>query len=293
MNGRKYKFHRVVIIESLEDHEVKTGLENGKLLSGEIERINKNTPVDYYRCERAIDFKKMIGDLINQTSPNNVPLLHIECHGDAEEGLEFSNGSVISWSELSAILFPLNIASNCNLMLCISACHAASFLNQMGNFKLPCPCRILVAPATAVDPGECMRGFRVFYSSLFDSMRVDMALDAIENLKSSEVIWLGEYAEKWFENVATHVISKNYSKSGIKENALRIHQELKKNGIQSNIGDVKFDIQRYMREFGVRSIYEKFFGIDEYPEVDAIYTDVFLDFSNWIKGMREAGHLGF
>ncbi|WP_272970163.1 hypothetical protein [Comamonas terrigena] len=293
MDGYSYKFNRVVIIESLEDFEVKTGLENGRVLAGELERLNKATSVEYYLCEGVVDFKRIIKDIIIQSSHESIPILHIECHGDILEGLEFRNGSVISWLELARLIFPLNLATGCNLMLCLSACHAASFLSQMGTLKIPCPCRILVAPATEVNPADCMRGFRIFYSELFRARRVEVALKAIEDFESGEVQWLGEYAEKWFYELATHSISLQYSKEAMKKNVLSMHHRLKSNGFSVKIGDLKNDMQRYMRETGLRLIYEKFFGIDLAPEIDKLFHYVYEDMLAWAQEMREAGRLGF
>ncbi len=131
MDGYRYKFNRVVIIESLEDGEVKTGLENGKVLAHELQEINKTTSVEYYLCESAFDFKEMIGELISQSSHESVPILHIECHGDILEGLEFRNGSVISWEELANLIFPLNLVTGCNLMLCFAWLHVMQLISYL------------------------------------------------------------------------------------------------------------------------------------------------------------------
>lgn len=293
MNARNYRFHRVVIIESLEDFEVKTGKENGNILSWELQQLKKPTPVEYYPCESVSEFKKMICDLIEQTSSERVPLLHIECHGDIVDGLVFANGTFISWGDLGELIFPLHIASGCNLMLCLSACHAAHFLSQMGNFKIPCPCRILVAPIGEVDPADCMRGFRVFYSKLFETMSVDAALEMVETFNPRGAKWLGEHAEKWFYNIATHHIQENYSEANLKKKALAIQGQLKALGKFKSIGEVKSDLKEYMRYQGLRTIYEKFFGIDVAPEVDDLFSYVFEDFCDWVQGMREAGHIAF
>lgn len=293
MDSRSYRFNKVIVIESLEDFEVKTGLENGKILAGELANTNKSTSVNYIACESVSNFKELIEELTKFTSPDNVPLLHVECHGDILEGLEFSNGSVISWEDLSDLLIPLNIASGCNLMLCLSACYAANFLKQMGSFKTACPCRILVAPAAAIDPAECMRGFRVFYGKLFEARRVDSALEAIEDMQSDGAGWLGEYVEKWFYEVASHFLTEQYSKKAIKLKALNMQKRLKEIGIEEKIGVIKYEIQWYMRSKGLRDMYVRFFGIDKYPEVDKYFSYVFEDFCQWVNEMRKAGHLGF
>lgn len=293
MGDKKFKFHRVVVIESLEDFEVKTGYENGRLLAGEIEGKNIAVPVEYYACETAVGFMGLISDLVKQTSIENVPLLHIECHGDVEEGLVFANGSVISWPDLANLIYPLNLLTACGLMLCLSACHAGHFLVQMGNLKVPCPCRILVAPESELDPADCIRGFRIFYSELFSTMRVESALRKISSSKENGVRWVGEYSENWFKEVITEYISTHYSKETIGAEVLRMQKELEKVGVYKKIGLVKSELQQYLRSYGLRSMYEKFFGINLVPEVDKYFSSDYRNMLVWVQKMREAGRLGF
>jgi len=138
-----------------------------------------------------------------------------------------------------------------------------------------------------------MSGFRTFYSVLLNTMSVETALQAIEDIDYGEAQWLGEYAENWFYEVAEHTLSLQYSNDGIRENVLSMHQRLKSNGFDVKIGDVELDIKKYMREIGLRLIYEKFFGIDIAPEIDKLFSYVYEDLLVWAQKMRDSGRLGF
>jgi hypothetical protein len=70
-----------------------------------------------------------------QVNPNLVPVLHISAHGYSE-GIEFSNGEIITWDQLRHLLNPINKALNGGLLLCMSTCKGysgsrmAMFLDQ-------------------------------------------------------------------------------------------------------------------------------------------------------------------
>lgn len=293
MSINTFKFNRVVVIESLGNKDTKTGRVNAELLMGEIVNLNKTTPVELHACGSVEEFRLMISNLIEQSSYVNIPLLHIECHGDQEDGLVFKDLTEISWTELAEVLFPLNVKTGCGLMLCLSACHAASFLHQMGNFKVPCPCRILVAPTTEISPADCISGFRVFYQELFQSGVVASALIKIEETNFGEAKWLGEFAENWFEEVAKNHFLEYCSKSAIHERVLSMKIKLTAIGVDKPIAQVKKEMLQYLRENVVKTSYEKFFGIDEYPELHQKFSPIYQKCERWVQEMRQAGKLGF
>ena len=293
MEQNVFRFSRVVVIESLEERETKTGRTNAELLTGELTGVNSYTPVEYYSCSDVFQFRQLLSQLTEQSSRNNVPLLHIECHGDKDYGLEFSDGTTISWDSLARLIFPLNLKTGCSLMLCLSACHAAQFLTQMGNFKFPCPCRILVAPETIVNAADCIRGFREFYMELFRTMHVDPALEKINSLKYDEVRWIGVHSESWFQKVVTNYISDYCSKEALRKSISDTVQKLRLEGHTVNVRDTKKAILSYLRSDGLRMMYEKFFGVDIAPEIDKEFGYLHAELLSWTQQMRELGRIGF
>lgn len=53
---------------------------------------------------------------------NLIPIIHISAHG-SKDGIQLTDGQVITWSELKNLLLPVNRALNGTLMLCMSSCE--------------------------------------------------------------------------------------------------------------------------------------------------------------------------
>lgn len=128
---------------------------------------------------------------------------------------------------------------------------------------------------------------------LFSSMQVDIALRRISNTKDNGVRWIGEYAENWFKEVVTEYVSTRYSKNAIKDEALKMQKKLEEIGTYKKIGQVKSELQHYLRSRGLRFIYEQFFGVDVAPEIDQYFKDSYHNMIVWVQRMREAGRIGF
>lgn len=283
----KLSFSKVVIIESLEDHEVKTGLQIKELISGLIAESNKETPVEYLSCESAIDFKSIVSNLKSDVDEGLIPLVHIECHGDILEGLEFKNGSTLAWGALAEIIWPLNLATGFNLVLCMSACHAGAFLGEMGKVERPCPCRVMIAPSLEVNAAECMAGFRTFYNEFFSSLALGEAVKKIELMKLDNGQWFGESAERWFIKISRDYIRTQCSPTAIRGRAIAIHENLMSNGINWSIERAEQFLLDALRRDSMNIMYKKYFAIEENSLFEEEFNHVLIDIRNWIDEQRE------
>jgi hypothetical protein len=54
-----------------------------------------------------------------------IPILHISAHGFSE-GIQLSDGTVITWGNLRKLLAPINNALNNSLLICLSCCEGYS-----------------------------------------------------------------------------------------------------------------------------------------------------------------------
>lgn len=54
-----------------------------------------------------------------------IPILHISAHGYSE-GIQLSDGKVISWADLRQLLAPINNALSNSLLVCLSCCEGYS-----------------------------------------------------------------------------------------------------------------------------------------------------------------------
>lgn len=283
------KFTRVIVVESLEDFEVKTGFITAELIAGKLQELGRKTSVEYHRCDSSYEFKTMIDVLINEAASGSIPLLHIECHGDPVGGLEFENGTMITWRELSKIISPLNLATGFNLMLCMSACHAASFLGQMSTISSPCPCRVLIAPTETVTPAECLVGFRKFYSELFQKFSFVDAVELVEELENEVGGWLGESAESWFEYVTHDYVLTQCSKEMVRDRVMGVYRRLQKEGVRVSLKRVRSEFRQAGPRQIFRGLFEQFFGLNERPDLREEFADVYEDLMLWIDIQRKAG----
>ena len=107
-----FTFSRIVIIQSLEPDEDETGTILSEFLAalGTATEFS-NVPIEVINCGNARQFLEILNQLTQDAASGDIPLLHVECHGDALDGLEFENSSTLSWERVSAALLPLNIAT--------------------------------------------------------------------------------------------------------------------------------------------------------------------------------------
>ncbi|RYH22143.1 MAG: hypothetical protein EON54_25335 [Alcaligenaceae bacterium] len=196
MIASEISLSKLVIIESLDETEEKTGSALAARLRAELRARGDAFPVEVRACESASDFRHELGRLLQEAQGGHLPLVHIECHGHESDGLQFANGSEMTWAELAEFLLRINIATEWNLLVSISACFGAYFLSMV-NASKPAPCWGLVAPQREVRFWDLEDGFTQFYKVLFQSHDVDTAMTAVRR-SSQTADWILEFSERWF-----------------------------------------------------------------------------------------------
>lgn len=257
-------FSRVVILESLEPQEVKTGAILKEYLQGLLDEYKLETRVDYFPFESANELKELIRKIITDIPQYGKVVLHIECHGDILDGLILSNGSELSWDELATEIAPLNIATEFNLTLAIAACFSAHFLGEMDGLTT-CPCRLLVAPSKELTSADCMAGFRIFYESILRTRDLEASIKEIEGIKLENGQWYGEYADRWFVKIATSYIKYECNAVELDKRARRIYRGLKALGKPGNVGAIRRSMRTNIVTKQIPEMYETFFGIKDFP----------------------------
>ncbi len=165
-----FKFSKLVVIQSLTSNEVPTGKILGEFISTLDSFVEKNISFEIQNCLTKDSLIRLLRTYIQEANENDsYPILHFECHGMAYgEGLALANDENISWAELASLLIELNIACGFNLFVFFAACDAAYFIEEMNAIN-PSPVYAIVAPSDTVNPGEVMRGGRIYYSTLFST----------------------------------------------------------------------------------------------------------------------------
>jgi hypothetical protein len=115
----------------------------------------------YALCRHAGDILRVIDDAKCMSAAERTsPILHIEGHGDLE-GL-CGAGERLEWSDLTASLQVLNIATRFNLTVFVAACEGYAALLSLCNGPV-CPAISIAGPSTKVHEGELVNATKEFY----------------------------------------------------------------------------------------------------------------------------------
>lgn len=201
MSLPQFEFSKIVVLEALPDEERKTGRELVDTLKLQLIALGEAVPVEYKNISGRDAFIEALDQLHRETIEGHIPILHIECHGDRDRGLFFSEDeSFLSWQDLAERLLRINLQTNFNLLVLVSTCFGAYFLSMLGAIR-PCPCWGIVAPTETVYPDELESGFSEFYRVLFSTWDLTEAVLALKDRPLQNGYWLSELGERWFEKI--------------------------------------------------------------------------------------------
>jgi hypothetical protein len=249
----------------LEPDEFQSGVHLFNELKGMDTRHVSDVPVELSLCGYAKEFVEVVEKLIKEDSLGSIPLLHIECHGIKEKGLEFSNGSELPWADVAELLTRLNRACNFNLFALFSACFGAYFLGEMHATRVM-PCYAIVAPTEEADPSELLRGFRKFYSVLLSELDAGKATSAIERENLQNGRWFGQTAELWFERVLLGYVETHCTCREMKRRPMEMYHLSKDNGYGKTVGQIRRQLTSYNKDNLLRIYFEKHFDTIKFPK---------------------------
>jgi len=127
--------------------------------------------------------------------PGFIPLLHISAHGDSN-GIQLSDGHIISWSELKEHLRPVNQALSGSLVVCMSSCEGYSGIRMaMDSDESNLPYFALIGCGAKPTWGETAVGYATFYHQLWRGELIADAVNAMCVASGNEQFFL-EHAEK-------------------------------------------------------------------------------------------------
>lgn len=267
MNISGFTFSKIVLVQSLEPHEVQTGLHLSQYISAQISESNHQIQLEYTTCSSGVEFIEILRRLTTDAKvKGEFPIVHVECHGSSKEGLEFENGSTLSWDVLASELLHLNVACKFNLLAVFSACFGGHFLGQLDAIS-PAPCWCIVAPTETVDPAEIMSGFRIFYSTLLLSADAGKAAAKISRAPLSHGRWFSQPTEIWFETVVTNYITKHCTKEATRDRAKKLRRQLIKEGhLPKSIGNITRELCRLNRTNFLGEYFDTYFQTSAIPE---------------------------
>lgn len=284
-----FTLSEVVVVESLEPNEARTGAILSRTLEGLMAELAPNLKVTLWPCESALEFRSQLQHLADRSrNHGDRPLLHIEAHGSEAWGLEFANGSTLSWGDLGELLTELNVATQFNLLVVVAACYGAHLASQFSPVS-PAPAWGIVAPTQSVDPGELLGGFRSFYECLLRTKDASLATDLLEGVSLSEGIWFSEMAEDWFGILVTSYIKEHLGHSAFRDWSKSLSRRMHGLGLRAGVGSVTRQLRAQHASSLTGKYFDAFFCIGRVPGAEARFAEVRERLKANIASLRATG----
>lgn len=285
----RIRISKFVIVESLENHEVKTG----RLLANQlVEYVAEHAPVlkvQYEVCNSAAEFRTLFQTLVNEAvDGQEVPVLHLECHGSASDGLEFANGSSMAWDDLARTLNVLNVATSFNLLIVLAACYGGHLMGEITAIR-PAPCWGVVAPTDTVDPSEILRGFRTYYKTLLETGDAGYAARQLSDIPVSSGEWFAKSAQTWFEEMVFEFMETQCKKTATKANARILVAKLRAKGVKTSCDAILENYRLLNRTNFEGKYFDTFFSTNQIPDANERFSITRDRIAIRIKEMRATG----
>ena len=134
----------------------------------------------YHPVKSANEMSRLLQLIAVETArKHRSALLHLETHG-SEDGLHLASGELVTWEDLRPALTEINSACDLNLIVIVAACIGL----DLAKIILPtdrAPLRFIIGPNRVVSDREIEIAAHAFYSTLFESMNVRTAYDAMND----------------------------------------------------------------------------------------------------------------
>ena len=186
MNSNEVERFGVIIFESLNDNEKKTGynLYNTTLKYKQFE--DNVLHLEYYNIENREDFFKVLNRIVDEAIENNYfYFLHFEIHG-YDGGINLKNDEDVEWKEIIPIIRKLNFHYKNTLGLYLAVCKGATIMNNT-DFNDRAPFGFIVANTDDLNQDEILLGFEKFYESFFFNLDAKVAVEEFNKVVRNEI----------------------------------------------------------------------------------------------------------
>lgn len=157
--------------------------------------------------------------------PTNLPILHLSMHGN-EKGIQLSNGEVLTWDELRALLVPVNQSLENKLLLSMSACNGFSACEMTMDPDVSLPYSALVANTETPTWADTAVAYSAFYHRLANGSTLDDALAAMKAASGNN---------NWTTIEAAKVHGRFMERFNKAMDLMRAQRELQEKGEANNI----------------------------------------------------------
>lgn len=245
-------------------------------------------PVEYVQCESFRDFLLEMSRLRDEALQGQIPIVHIECHGDPMGGLQFANGSELSWADLAEALLGINLATQFNTLVVVSACFGSYFLGMLSAVRAA-PCRGIVAPTERVFPDECEQGLKTFYGELVATWNLSLALDALKQRQLAHGSWFGELAEDWFAKIFLHYIETECRVEQAEDRLAGLRSQLEASNARWISRRDLLNQLKLTHSQALDKYFSRYFSTDRLPSVRQKFKSLKTEMASHLKELAATG----
>ena len=248
MNPFGFDFDKIIIIESLPDHERQ--IRNESLLSsGEY-----YTQILFPYCEKIrkvkfdFELKKVQSgknlmstlDLIHEETKNSntYPLIHFEVHGrEEQDGVTLKNNDFVDWESLLGKLTEINAVTANNLFVIFATCSGAFNLKYIMPRDRVFPYYAALAPDNPDYPIFLEQRYSLFYLDLLIGNGVESAI--------KEIVKESGHSKIIFSNCEYYLYNAFFNEIKNKNNSKRVDRlinMLKRNG-ENNLNEKELRVR--------------------------------------------------
>ena len=286
---RTLNITKLAFVESLSEMDGHTAANLAKVVGAELTAAGAGPVLEVFRCSGLAGFREIVASLVAETERGHHPLLHIECHGNETAGLEFADGSMVSWQELMNILRPLNIATELGLIVVVAACWGGSAIDGV-NLTQPAPCFALIGPSQGLWSNELFDALRIFYLDVtLVRTPTDRAVETLTRAPLEAGGFLVVSMREWFRQVVVGYLNQQMSLKERKAQALRQYIKARAEGMPHL--DLTYWKRHYLRTMPkfLREYHSRFFMTERFPQHARHFEKSLQDIEDELKKRRFRG----
>lgn len=182
--SEKFSFHKIHIIQSLRDSDLKTGKHLYEDMKSWLMFSDSTIKLAFHSVKNKLELLSVFSVIENEIQKNGlIPLLHIDAHG-SENGIVLSSPcdfyECINWRNLKKYFEKINILAKNNLVVILALCFGINILKIIQIFDRS-PIYASIAPNIDVTNLEVEEGYQAFYQEAFRSLNVNNAMKALNS----------------------------------------------------------------------------------------------------------------
>lgn len=195
------RFNKIIVLQSLDDSDRKTGTELHVDIISRRAWINPNLDTELIEIENKSQFfERLLEIKQNCLKHHIVPFLHLETHG-YNDGISLRSGENILWRDILPVIRDINIASRNNLFISVASCFGGR-IQFIININEPCPMRGFIGPMSLIHEKDLLISFTAFFDTLLITNDFIKAINALNASNNSGVSFDYLNSEAFFDLVA-------------------------------------------------------------------------------------------